>query len=58
MFDAAVKTFPGTGITTFEDMEKFTLNTVKNLSEADINQEYIIKDIASDDEELKIFFLL
>ncbi|MGL1893364.1 MAG: ferrous iron transport protein A [Spirochaetaceae bacterium] len=28
---------------------------VKNLSEANINEEYIIRDIVSDDEELKNF---
>ena len=55
MTDITADIFLDTGIPLCRDKEDPASNSAMNLSEAEINQEYIIRDIVSDDEELKNF---
>ena len=55
MSNAAVNTFPVERISICQKKSSFPLNSSRNLSEANVDQEYIIRDIVSDDKELKDF---
>ena len=55
MTDIVADIFSETGIPLCRDKQDSDLNSSGNLSEAQINHEYIIRDIISDDEELKNF---
>ena len=55
MSNAAVNTFPGERISIYQKRNSSPLNSACDLSDAIINQEYIIREIVSDDTELKDF---
>eukprot|EP01156_Anaeramoeba_ignava_P015418 Anaeramoba_ignava/a613287_3.p1 GENE.a613287_3~~a613287_3.p1 ORF type:complete len:114 (+),score=18.73 a613287_3:79-420(+) len=57
MSDAAVNVFNSAGIAVYSEKNEPGSNSAGDLSGASINQEYIIKDVVSDDEELKNFLL-